>query len=106
MKKVILVVVLVVSLTLAGCTNDDTRMKNFENAMEEYGKSYFENYVPVQGMSQVDIRILDLKNAVDHADADYDLSKLDGCTDNSMVKLILKPDSRDIESVEFDMNCK
>lgn len=106
MKKILLVAVLVVSLTLAGCGNNNAKIENMEKAMEEYGRHYFENYVPVQGMSQVEIKIADLKNAAEYANADYDFSKLEGCTENSMVKLILKPDSREIEKVEFEMNCK
>lgn len=105
MKKVLLVAVLVISLTLAGCGNQ-AKTEKYEKTLEEYARNYFEKYVPVQGMSQVEIKIADLKNAVDHANADYDLSKLEGCTENSMVKLILKPNSRDIEKVEFELNCK
>jgi len=103
MKKILALTVVALTFLVGGC---GTSQKDYEKTMESYGKDYFEKYMTVQGLDEVEITISMLKNANQNANANYDLSKLEKCNDDSKVTFSLKKDTREIENTTFDLNCK
>ena len=110
MKKTLVFSLALVSLLMIGCggKSKEEKAKDYEAVMEQYARNYYETYIlgHVEGLDVPEISIESLQNANENGGANYDLSKLSGCTNDSKVSLILAENKRDIKSVEFSMNCK
>lgn len=104
MKKVLIVSFLILSILVVGCGN---KQKEYEKVMKEYAKEHYEKYM--SGWSGVDVAQVSislLKNANEQINANYDLSKLEKCTDESYVNIILNKETKKIENFEFHLDCK
>ncbi len=101
MKKLLLVLV---TLTfLVGCNNQ----KDYEKAMKDNATSFYNNYQKGQeGLTNPTISIKQLKEANEYVDANYDLSKLEKCTDDSYVELIIDQDTKEVTDVKYFMQCE
>ncbi len=103
MKKFLLFSVVVCCLFLVGCGQ-----KKYEDAMKEYATSFYNNYQKGQeGLTNPTISIKQLKQAIDLqlSGADYDLSKLDKCSENSYVELIIDDTTKDVKDVKYFLEC-
>ena len=89
-----------------GC--GEGKQESYEKTMEEYARDYYETYIldKVEGLDVPEITIANLENVNANGGANYDLSKLEGCTSTSYVRLILAENGRDIDHVEFNMRCE
>lgn len=103
MKKILFVAVVTLTFFITGCGNNE---KKYEKLMEEYGKDYFEKYMPIQGFNEVEITISMLKNANENGNENYDLKKLEKCDDTTKVKFTLNPETNEIKDSSFELNCK
>ena len=103
MKKILITSLLLCSIFMVGCGNK-TNAK--EEAMKEYATKFFQLHQQGDnGVTNPTISIAKLKNAIEVANDSYDLTKLEGCTDESYVELKLD-DSRQITDVIYHMDCK
>lgn len=91
------------ALLLIGCSNQ----KQYENTMKEYAIQFYNSYQSGQpGYTNPTISIKQLKEANELDDANFDLSKLDKCTDESYVELVLNEQNNEIEDIKYFLECK
>lgn len=103
MKKVYGLLLVAVALCMVGCD----KKNKYEKAMEDYVTVFYNNHQ--SGNTTLDnpiISIAELKEAVSQGYDDFDMSKLEKCSDESYTKLIINKDTRKIESYEHHLNCK
>lgn len=108
MKKGLIVSLALISLFAVGCgKSKEEKAKEYEKVMGDYAKNYFETYIlnNVEGLDIPEISIQNLKDA-NNFGSNYDLSKLEGCTNESKARIILDATKRGIDRMEFEMNCK
>ena len=101
MKKTLLVLV---ALTfLIGCNNQ----KKYEETMKENATAFYNDYQKGQeGLTNPTISIKQLKEANEYVDANYDLSKLEKCTDESYIELIIDQNTKEVTDVKYFMQCE
>lgn len=101
MKKMLLSILLVGLILFTGCENKE---QTINDAMKEYTTDYYETYIKGKnlGIDIPEITVANLKAALER---DYDMKKLEDCTDSSYATLILDNDEN-IKSIELHMNCK
>lgn len=95
MKK--LLVFAVIAL-LAGCGNKQDK----EKIMDEYAKTYYNNHMIMIASDEVVITKEMLLEASD--EDDYDMSKLEGCSNSS--KVIFEIEDRQIKNTEYILECE
>lgn len=101
MKKLLLV--LVTLTLLVGCSNQ----KEYEKAMKENATLFYNEYQKgQQGLTNPTISIKQLKDANEYVDANYDLSKLEECKDESYVELIIDQDTKEVTGAKYYMQCE
>ena len=106
MKKLIVVSILICGLFVVGCGGKKASKE--ESAMKEYATTYFESHlkgdVSLASTTRT-ITIADLKKAISLLGDQYDMTKLDGCADDSAIDLKLN-EAREITETTYRMNCK
>ncbi len=101
MKKILLVLASLVFLV--GCNNQ----KKYEEAMKEYATQFYNAHQKGQeGLTNPTISIKQLKEAVELVGDDYDLTKLEKCTEDSYVELIIDDTTKDVKEVKYYLECK
>ncbi len=108
---VILLIVLIISfcfyLRSKSPKQNEKDNKVVKNEMiEKYAKDYFNNFVSVANINEYDVTIKMLKDAVNQGLADYDVSKLNECEDDSYVKFIIEAGESNYKSYESNLICK
>lgn len=105
MKRALTVsVVLCGLLMFVGC--EETKTNKYEETMKEYAISYYNAHQKgTEGTTTVPVSIAKLKDAIEKVGDTYDMSKLEACTDDSYVELIINPTTNDVDSVNYYMNC-
>lgn len=102
MKKIIITTVAICLLFSVGCG----KLAKKEAVMKEYATDFYEKYQKgAVSLTDPTVYISQLKNANEQIDAGYDLSKLDGCNDDSYVELKID-ESREITEIIYHMDCK
>ncbi len=97
---------LIAVLIVTGCSFGDKKMEKYQNVLEEYGRDYYEKYQKsIINIPSFEISIENLKNANEQGE-NYNLDKLSNCNDVSKVTFDVNEESREIEKVTFEMNCK
>ena len=100
MKKYLLSLSLIF---LVGCNNQE----KYEEAMRDYATSFYNNYQKGSvGLTNPTISITQLKEANEQVQANYDLSRLEGCEDKSYVELIIDEETQDIKEIKYFLQCK
>lgn len=101
MKKCILI--LVTLIFLVGCGSQ----KKYEAAMKEYATKFYNDYQKGQeGLTNPTISIKQLKEAIDVVGASYDMSKLEKCSEESYVELIIDDTTKDVKEVKYYLQCE
>ncbi len=101
MKKTLLIAVLC-SFFLVGCG----KQNEYEEAMREYATTFYNNYQKgSEGLDIPTISIKQLKEANEAIGANFDLSRLEKCSDESYVELIIDENSKDVKDVKFFLQC-
>ena len=101
MKKVLLI--LASLIFLVGCDNQ----KKYEETMKEYATQFYNEHQKGQeGLTNPTISIKQLKEAVELVGDNYDLTKLEKCTENSYVELIIDETTKDVQEVKYYLECK
>ena len=101
MKKILLVLVML--SFLVGCNSQ----KKYEEAMKEKAISFYNEYQKGQeGLTNPTISITQLKEANELKNANYDLSKLEKCKDESYIELIINQDTKEVTDVKYYMQCE
>ena len=109
MKKAMLALILVASITMVGCGKEST--EKLEKQMEEYATTYYERYgTLVTGVSmdyEVTLEALRDMNESGNVDKDdrFDLSMFGDCKDSTKATLKVTSDQK-IDSVQVKLNCK
>lgn len=102
MKKTILFSILL--LMISGCGKEKT--ETLENKLEKLGIEYYSKYVKNYGLDIVVVSLKDLREANELMDDQFDISNFKHCDEESNVKIKLKKGTTQIESFEFELNCK
>ena len=94
MNKFLVLLLLPSLILLSGCNNQ----KKYEEAMSEYATAFY-NDNPT-------ISITQLKEANELVQANYDLSRLEGCEDQSYVELVIDEQTQDIKEIKYFLQCE
>lgn len=103
MKKILVIILLVFSFCTVGCSKTNAK----QEAMKEYAIKFYELHLKGDtGITDSTIvKISDLKDAMTQVGDKYDMNKLEGCTDDSYVELILN-DDKEVTDTVYHMICK
>ncbi len=101
MKKVLLVLIGLVFLV--GCSSQ----RKYEETMKEYATQFYNAHQKGQeGLTNPTVSIKQLKEAIEAVGDEYDLTKLEKCTDDSYVELIIDETTKDVTDVKYYLECK
>ena len=101
MKKVLLVLIGLVFLV--GCSSQS----KYEETMKEYATQFYNAHQKDQeGLTNPTVSIKQLKEAIEAVGDEYDLTKLEKCTDDSYVELIIDETTKDVTDVKYYLECK
>ena len=101
MKKSILI--LAICLLLLGCGKN----MNYEDTMKEYATTFYNLHKKGQeNLNSLKISIADLKEAIEVVKDNYDMSKLEGCKDESYVELIVDKTTKEIKEIKYNLQCE
>lgn len=101
MKKALLI--LVIMIFLVGCNSQG----KYEEAMKNYATKFYNDHQKGQeGLTNPTVSIKQLKDAVEAVGDDYDLTKLEKCTDDSYVELIIDETTKDVKDIKYYLECK
>ncbi len=107
MKKKIFLVLLISVFVITGCSFGKSKEEKYQEVLEEYARDFYEVYQKgVKWMITFEVPISNLKIAVEESGKDYDLSTLKNCKDTSKAIFTVNEDTREIEEVEFEMDCE
>jgi len=100
MKKILIILVVGIFL-LVGCGNKEEKYKEI---LRDYAQTYYNEYMSgVDNQIQAEITLGMLKVANEYND-EFDLSKLDKCSDDTTIILNLD-EQKNIVSYEFELKC-
>ena len=103
MKKLLITSLLVCALFFVGCGNKTSAK---EEAMKGYATTFYELHQKgTEGLTTPTVSIAQLKEAVTLVGDTYDMTKLDGCTDDSYVELKIN-DAKEVTEVVYHMTCE
>lgn len=101
MKKILLVLVGLVFLV--GCNSQS----KYEETMKDYATQFYNAHQKGQeGLTNPTVSIKQLKEAIEAVGDEYDLTKLEKCTDESYVELIIDETTKDVTDVKYYLECK
>lgn len=101
MKKILFCFICLFCFT--GC---DTKEEfDYEKEFETLATSYYSEYQRGMGLDIALVTLQDLKVANETMGANFNLSNLEKCSDDSSVKIYLKSGTMQIEKYEFDLKC-
>lgn len=107
MKKILILIIIVSSFIITGCNYKKNKMLKYQEIMEEYGRDYYEEYQKgITSISGFEIKIAKLKEANVKQGKNYELEPLKQCKDSSSVIFTVNNETREIEKVEFVMDCE
>ena len=104
MKKILLVSIIVGSIALLiGCGSGSSK---YEKTMKEYATTFY-NLHQKGNVSQTvpTVSIAQLKEAIEVVGDNYDMTKLEGCSDESYVELVVDETTREITEVKYYLQC-
>lgn len=102
MKKIGLFLGLIGLFLVSGCD----KTEDYQALMKEYGTDYYNTYMSnVKGLDIAEVTLGMLRDINDKGLKDYDLSKLEKCKDETMVKMTLTDDNK-IKKYEFELKCQ
>ena len=106
MKKIMsLTIAVLLLLTVTGC-KDNTKKETKEDIMKQYASTFYNAHVKgTQGLTNLKVTIKQLKDSAGRVSETYDMTKLEGCTDESYVELTIDPTTSEISNYAFYMNC-
>ena len=103
MKKFLVLLLLPSLIFLSGCINQ----KKYEEAMSEYATAFYNDYQKGSiGLTNPTISITQLKEANELVQANYDLSRLESCEDQSYVELVIDEQTQDIKEIKYFLQCE
>ena len=103
MKKILITSLLVCALFTVGC-GSKTNAK--EEAMKEYATKFYELHQKGDnGLTEPKVSIAQLKDGIAQAGDTYDMTKLEGCTDESYVELKVN-EAKEVTDVVYHMTCE
>lgn len=95
--------IICILITLTGCN----KMSAKEKVMKEYAVDFYNNYLKgYESTEPKTVTIADLKKAVEVVGKDYDLKKLEKCTDESYAELIIDSNTKEVTDVNFYLECE
>lgn len=103
MKKGLIISFVLLCALTAGCGEKKAK---YEEIMGDYAKAHYEKYMSGFDIDVPKVSISDLKNANAQINANYDLSKLEKCTDESYVNIIFKAGTKEVEKLEYHLECE
>lgn len=101
MKKII--VSLFLMLCLSGCGKND--IFDYEKKFEVLATNYFEKYQMNTNLDVAEVYLKDLKEVNEQLGENFDLTDMENCDDDSVVRIYLKKGTNKIEKYEFDLKC-
>ena len=104
MKKFVVILLVACSgFLFTGCNNQS----KYEEIMKEYATRFYNEHQKGQeGLTNPTISIKQLKEAIEIVGDDYDLTKLEKCTDESYVELVIDENTKDVKDVKYYLECK
>ena len=106
MKKILTISMVLGLLVFAGCEGGKQQANKYEETMKEYAISYYNAHLKgTEGLTSTQITVGQLKDAITKIGDNYDMSKLESCTDDSYVELIINQTNNGVDSVNYHMNC-
>lgn len=106
MKKIFALIILICVFVVTGCNLFGSKTLKYQETMEEYGRDYYEKYQKgISTLNSFEVTIELLKNA-NAQGSNYDLTKLDKCSDSSKISFTINEDTKEIKTVNFEMDCQ
>ncbi|MFA5603625.1 MAG: hypothetical protein WDA12_02065 [Bacilli bacterium] len=106
MKKIFTLIILICVFTVTGCSLVRSKTLKYQEVIEDYGRDYYEKYQKgISTLNSFEVTIELLKNA-NAQGSNYDLTKLDKCSDSSKISFTINEDTKEIQTVNFEMNCQ
>ena len=103
MNKFLSLIFMFSLVLLVGCDNQE----KYEEAMSEYATTFYNDYQKGSiGLTNPTISITQLKEANEMVQANYDLSRLEGCKDQSYVELIIDEETQDVKEIKYFLQCE
>ena len=103
MRRFLLILIGIVFLT--GCNGQS--QNKYEEIMKDYAIKFYNDHQKGQeGLTNPTISIEQLKEAVEVVGDDFDLTKLEKCTDESYVELIIDETTKDVKDIKYYLECK
>lgn len=98
MKKIIIIVCTLFLLT--GCGKQEKEKKE---QLEKAGRAYYETYGSKYDVDEYTVTLKQLVKAKKELKENYDLSKVEKCSEDTKVLLTIK--NKKVEKVEIKLNC-
>ena len=74
--------------------------------MKEYATTFYNNYQKgSEGLTNPTVSIKQLKDANEQVQASFDLTKIEKCSDDSYVELIIDETTKDVKDVKYFLQC-
>lgn len=109
MKKFLIVTVAVLSLLAVGCGKKEEKETNKKSeeevVMEKYTKDYYIKFMN-KYLTNPTVTLESLRKSKTDGYTDYDLSKLDKCSDTSYTELVLEEGTNEIIDYKHHLDCK
>jgi hypothetical protein len=109
MKKLLLLV-FVLGFLLVGCTKKEVAV-DYEKIMKDYGQEYFDRYIVpypdyAKSLDVFTVSYASLKNANEKVNAQFDLSQLKDCSDDTRVEMAIDKETTTVTNYEYYIECK
>ena len=104
MKRILMTSLVLCGLLLfTGC--GEKKLNSYEKTMQEYATNYYNSALKgTEGMTSTKITVKQLRNAPT-AYFNYDMTKLESCTEDSYVELSINTTDNSIASINYHMEC-
>jgi uncharacterized lipoprotein len=96
-----LIILLVVTMMLTGCSSESKQKKQLEKA----GRDYYEKYMSsLTGINEAQISLDMIKKVNEEKNAGYKISALKQCDDSTQILFTIEKGK--IADIKYELNCK
>lgn len=106
MRKIITCLLAFSCLVMFTGCEEKTQLSKYDETMKDYATNYYNSFVKgTEGLTEFNITVARLKEAVELNIVNYDMNELSTCTDESYVILKINQTNNDVEDIEYHMEC-
>ena len=92
--------------TLVFATGCGEKLSSYDKTMKDYATNYYNILLKgSEGLTTYKLTVATLRDAVKQNVVNYDMGKLEKCSDDSYVELTINTSDNEIEKIEYHMTC-